>query len=244
RHRGARLGGRARSRRRQVPRHASRRVAAADPGGDLQRDTVARGIQSRHRNDHGPRGDAADLVSPAAIAGGIGRYFVRKLAFLVLAACLSVTAAAAQEPSKLEADAKKAFDTGKFKEAGDKYARAAESADVPDDRKADVHLQSAWSYYIAGSSKAAREQLKSALTLRPDLKVIPDFYSPDFANLASAVRAEVSGANVPAVDVEEVKRGARAKLEDGKTEEALYDLKRAEAANDPEVFRIEAEAAD
>jgi len=169
---------------------------------------------------------------------------VRKLAFLVLAACLSVTAAAAQEPTKLEADAKKAFDTGKFKEAGDKYARAAESADVPDDRKADVHLQSAWSYYIAGSSKAAREQLKSALTLRPDLKVIPDFYSPDFANLASAVRAEVAGANVPPVDVEELKRSARAKLEDGKVEEALYDLKRAETSNDPEVFRIQAEAAD
>ena len=87
------------------------------------------------------------------------------------------------------------------------------------DRRGDVHLQSAWSYYIAGSSKSAREQLKAALTVRPDLQVIPDFYSPDFANLAAAVRAEVAGANVPAVDVEELKRSARAKLEDGKTEE-------------------------
>jgi len=110
------------------------------------------------------------------------------------------------------------------------------------DRQADLHLQSAWSYYIAGSSKNAREQLKSALTARPDLQVIPDFYSPDFANLAGAVRAEVAGANVPPIDVEELKRSAKAKLADGKAEEALYDLKRAGNVNDPEVYRLLAEA--
>jgi len=169
---------------------------------------------------------------------------VKRFAVLLVAAVLSATTLAAQDAARLEADAKKAFDSGKFKEAGDKYAKAAESPDMQADRRGDVHLQSAWSYYIAGSSKSAREQLKAALTVRPDLQVIPDFYSPDFANLAAAVRAEVAGANVPAIDVEELKRSARAKLEDGKTEEALYDLKRAESSNDPEVFRIEAEAAD
>jgi len=169
---------------------------------------------------------------------------VKRLAILLVAAALSAGTLTAQDAAKLESDAKKAFDSGKFKEAGDKYAKAAESADMQADRRGDVHLQSAWSYYIAGSSKSAREQLKAALTARPDLQVIPDFYSPDFANLAAAVRAEVAGANVPAVDVEELKRSARAKLEDGKTEDALYDLKRAESSNDPEVFRIEAEAAD
>ena len=169
---------------------------------------------------------------------------MKRFAVLLVAAVLSATTLAAQDAARLEADAKKAFDSGKFKEAGDKYAKAAESPDMQADRRGDVHLQSAWSYYIAGSSKSAREQLKAALTARPDLQVIPDFYSPDFANLAAAVRAEVAGANVPAVDVEELKRSARAKLEDGKTEDALYDLKRAESSNDPEVFRIEAEAAD
>jgi len=172
---------------------------------------------------------------------------VRRLAVLLLAAVLGTGAAsvaAAQDAAKLEGDAKKAFDSGKFKEAGDKYAKAADAPDLAADRRADVHVQSAWSYYIAGSSKAAREQLKAAITARPDLQIIPDFYSPDFANLAAAVRAEVQGANVPPVDVEEVKRGARAKLEDGKAEEALYDLKRAEASNDPAVFRLEADAAE
>ena len=152
--------------------------------------------------------------------------------------------ALAQEPSKLEVDAKRAFDSGRFKEAGDRYAKAAEVEGLPPDRQADLHLQSAWSYYIAGNSKSAKEQLRSAVTARPDLQVIPDFYSPDFANLAAAVRAEEGSANVPPIDVEELKRSARAKLADGKAEEALDDLKRAANSNDPEVFRIQAEAYD
>jgi tetratricopeptide (TPR) repeat protein len=164
----------------------------------------------------------------------------------ILGFCLILTlasgAALAQDEARLEAEAKRAFDSGRFKEAGDKYAKAAAAAGLPADRKADLHLQSAWSYYIAGSSKSAREELKSALTSRPDLQIIPDFYSPDFANLASAVRAEVAGANVPPIDVEELKRSARAKLADGKAEDALHDLKRASGSNDPEVFRIQAEA--
>jgi len=72
--------------------------------------------------------------------------------------------------------------------------------------------------------------------------VIPDFYSPDFANLAAAVRAEVAGANVPPIDVEELKRSARAKIADGKAEEALYDLKRVSNSNDPEIYRLMADA--
>jgi tetratricopeptide (TPR) repeat protein len=170
---------------------------------------------------------------------------MRRIAgFAMLVAVLGIAPLAAQESSKLEADAKKAFDSGKFKEAGDKYAKAAEAPDLPADRQADLHLQSAWSYYIAGSSKRAREELKAAVTARPDLQVIPDFYSPDFANLAGAVRAEVAGSNVPAYDVEELKRSARAKLADGKAEEALQDLQRASTSRDPEVFRIQAEADD
>lgn len=178
----------------------------------------------------------------ASVAGGVRRCILRRVAALALGLVLISAALPAQDTSKLEADAKKAFDSGRFKEAGDKYAKAAEAAGLTPDRQADLHLQSAWSYYIAGSSKSAREQLKSALTARPDLQVIPDFYSPDFANLAGAVRAEVAGANVPPIDVEELKRSARAKLADGKAEEALYDLKRVGNVNDPEVFRLLAEA--
>ncbi len=168
---------------------------------------------------------------------------MRQLLGLALALSLLPGAAFAQDP-KLEAEAKKAFDSGRFREAADKYSRAAEVAGLPAERKADLSLQSAWAYYIAGNSKSAREELKVALQARPDLQVIPDFYSPDFANLASAVRAELSVANVPAIDVEELKRSARAKLADGKAEEALFDLKRAAGSRDPEVARIQAEAND
>ena len=123
-------------------------------------------------------------------------------ALVLVVALLLTTAALAQDTAKREGDAKRAFDSGRFKEAGEKYAKAAETAGVPTDRKADLHLQSAWSYYIAGNSKSAREELKSALAARPDLQVIPDFYSPDFANLASAVRAETAGTSVPAIDID------------------------------------------
>jgi tetratricopeptide (TPR) repeat protein len=169
---------------------------------------------------------------------------VKHILALSVALLLAGAGAFAQEPSKLEGDAKRAFDSGRFKEAGDRYAKAAEIEGLTPDRQADLHLQSAWSYYIAGNSKSAKEQLRSAVTARPDLQVIPDFYSPDFANLAAAVRAEVGGSHVPPIDVEELKRSARAKLADGKAEEALDDLKRAAGSNDAEVFRIQAEAYD
>jgi len=157
-------------------------------------------------------------------------------------ALFAAVPAAAQDAAQLEAEAKKAFDSGKFKEAGEKYVRAADAAGITPDRKANLLLQSAWSYYIAGNSKSAREELKAALSARPDLQVVPDFYSPDFANLAATVRAEVAGANVPAIDYEELKRSAKAKLADGKAEDALFDLKRASTSTDPEIYRLIAEA--
>ena len=167
-----------------------------------------------------------------------------RITALLLSLVLGAGAALAQDAEKAEGEAKRAFDSGRFKEAGDKYAKAADTPNLAVDRNADLHLQSAWSYYIAGNSKSAREQLKSALTARPDLQVIPDFYSPDFANLAATVRSEVAGAHPPAIDLEELKRSAKAKLADGKAEDAVYDLKRAGSANDPEVFRILADAQD
>jgi tetratricopeptide (TPR) repeat protein len=148
-----------------------------------------------------------------------------------------------QESARLEADAKRLFDAGRFKDAGEKYAKAAEAADVAADHKADLHLQSAWAYFISGNSKTAREGLKAAFSARPTLQVPAEFYSPDFARIALAVRAEVAGASgMPPPDLQELKRTAREKLNDGKVEEALYDLKRAESANDPQVHRLLAEA--
>ena len=165
-------------------------------------------------------------------------------ALAILFVLFLAVGAVAQDTAQLEAEAKKAFDSGRFKEAGEKYARAADGAGVTADRKANLHLQSAWSYYIAGNSKSAREELKAAMAARADLQVVPDLYSPDFANLAAAVRAEVAGAHVPAIDYDELKRSARAKLADGKAEDALFDLKRASTSTDPEIFRLIAEADD
>jgi len=167
---------------------------------------------------------------------------MRKVLGFLLAAILAASATA-QDAGKLEAEAKKAFDSGRFKEAGEKYTKAAESTG-PADRKGDLYLKSAWAYYIAGNSKSAREELKAALTAKPDLQVIPDLYSPDFANLAATVRAEVGAANVPAIDYDELKRSARAKLADGKAEDALFDLKRGANSTDPEIYRLIAEADD
>lgn len=146
---------------------------------------------------------------------------------------------AAQDAAKLEADAKRAFDTGRFQEAGDKYAKAAEAADSAD-RKSELHFQGAWAYFIGGSTKAARENLKAAFTERPNLDIVPDFYSPDFVRLAQAVKAEVAPA-APSADLAELKRMAREKLADGKADEALYDLKKAEASPDPQLHRLMAD---
>ncbi|HEU5250343.1 MAG TPA: tetratricopeptide repeat protein, partial [Thermoanaerobaculia bacterium] len=147
------------------------------------------------------------------------------------------------QAEKLESEAKHAFDSGRFKEAGEKYARAAESPDAAAERKADLYLNSAWSFYIAGNSKNARDNLRAAYSARPELVVVGDLYSPDFARLAQSVRAEIAGTTplLGPSELRELKRSARRKLTDGKAEEALADLKPAEKSNDPEVQLLLAE---
>jgi Tfp pilus assembly protein PilF len=158
----------------------------------------------------------------------------------LLAAALCV----AQEPGKLEGDAKRAFDSGRFQEAGEKYAKAAEEPNLAADRKSDLYFQSAWAYFIGGNSRTARESLKAAFSARPNLEIAADFYSPDFVRLAQSVRAEVAGPSAPPPDIAELKRTAREKLADGKAEEALYDVKKAEKSNDPQIHLLLAEIYD
>jgi tetratricopeptide (TPR) repeat protein len=163
-----------------------------------------------------------------------------------IAAALLVAATLSGEeaPTKLEAEAKRAFDSGLFADAGDKYSRAAQAHGLSSDRQADLYLQGAWSFYIGGSAKKARESLKSAFRAKPTLGVAGDLYSPDFARLAQSVRAEVTGSADATLDLGEVKREAREKLQQGKTEEALASLKRGVNANDPELHRLLGEAYD
>ncbi|HYB54500.1 MAG TPA: tetratricopeptide repeat protein [Thermoanaerobaculia bacterium] len=160
--------------------------------------------------------------------------------FLVL---LVAAAARAQDTSKLETEAKRAFDSGLFADAGDKYSRAAQTAGVAPDRQADLFLQAAWSFYIGGNARSARESLKSAFRAKPTLAVAGDLYSPDFARLAQTVRGEVTGSS-DVVDVAEIKRDAREKLQQGKAEDALASLKRGSSSNDPELHRLLGETYD
>jgi len=163
---------------------------------------------------------------------------------LVLAAFLAAANLFAQEAaSKLETDAKRAFDSGLFAEAGDKYTRAAQAAGLPNDQQAALHLKAAWSFYIGGNGRGARESLRSAFRADSSLSVAGDLYSPDFARLAQTVRTEVTGAS-EAPDVAEIKRDGREKLQQGKAEEALASLQRGAAANDPELHRLIGEADD
>ena len=181
------------------------------------------------------------MDSSAARAGRAGNGPVTRrpmraaamLSGLLLASALCF----AQTAEKLEADAKRAFDSGRFKEAAEKYARAADSADAPADRKGDLYLNSAWAFYIAGSSKNARDNLKAAYSARPDLVVVGDLYSPDFARLAQSVRAGIAGTTplLGPAELRELKRNARRKLTEGRAEEALADLKTAAGSSDPEV---------
>ena len=143
-----------------------------------------------------------------------------KIAAAVLFACLAALPLAAQDPGKMEADAKRAFDAGRFQEAGEKYAKAAEAADLTADRKSELSFQSAWAYFIGGNSKAARENMKAAFTARPNLEIVADFYSPDFVRMAQVVRAEVAGSSAPPPDTAELKRTAREKLAEGKAADA------------------------
>jgi tetratricopeptide (TPR) repeat protein len=167
----------------------------------------------------------------------------RAAGFLALALILGAPALA-QEQDKMEADARRAFDAGRFQEAADKFTKAAEAPNLADDRKSELYFQSAWANFIGGNSKASRENLKAAFTARPNLDIVADFYSPDFVRLAQTVRAEVSGAAVPSADLTELKRISREKLADNKAEEALYDLKRVEKSADPQVHRLLADAYD
>lgn len=168
--------------------------------------------------------------------------FLRMLA-AVTAALLLWRTLPAQEGPRNESEAKRAFDSGRFVEAGEKYAKAAEIT-AASDRKAELYFQSGWAFFIGGRSPAARDSLKAAFTARPTLGIEPDLYSPDFVRLARSVQAEVTGPGLPGVDPAEIKRTAREKIADGKIADALYDLKKIESSNDPEVHRMLAETYD
>jgi Flp pilus assembly protein TadD len=171
---------------------------------------------------------------------------VRRALAILLGLVLAAALGLAQEAAKVEAEAKRAFDSGRFKEAAEKYARVADSAETAADRKGELYLNSAWAYYIAGNSKSSRDSLRAAYSARPDLVVVGDLYSPDFARLAQSVRAEIAGTTplLGPAELRELKGAARRKLSEGNAEGALADLKSAAASNDPEIQVLLSEVYD
>ena len=159
-------------------------------------------------------------------------------------ACLAA-AAAAQDAAKLEAEAKSAFDSGRFKEAGEKYAAAAEAPGLPPTARRDLHLQSALGVLHrrqlqeraraaqVGARRASgppgRRPTSTAPTSptspRPSAARSPERACPPSTSRSSSARPAPSSPT------------ARPRT-------PLYDLKRAAESTDPEVFRILADAHD
>jgi superkiller protein 3 len=144
---------------------------------------------------------------------------------VALALALLASGAGGQEASEsYEREAKKEFNQGRFKQAAAKFERAAEATN-DGSRRARMHLQEAWSHFNARSPKDAREALKSVFSLKPDLEVVADFFSPDFMKLVDEVRvASRSAAAAPEADVAETIRMARERLKDGQVDEVIHDL--------------------
>ncbi len=162
----------------------------------------------------------------------------RGAAAAALLACAAILFAA--EIDKTVSDARRAFEAGRFKEAAAKYLQAAATPDLPADRVADLALQGAWSSYIGGDAASAHDSLKKAFLARPEMEVLPEFYSEDFAHLAATVKSQTVAA--PKADLEELKRSARERLAAGLAQDVIYDLKRAGATTDPDIHRQLAEA--
>ena len=165
---------------------------------------------------------------------------MKRIAALLLLACGLAAFAAGADTDKLVDDARRAFEAGKFKEAASKYLQAAATPELPPDRVADLSLQAAWASYIGGDVNASKDALKKAFTARPEMEVLPEFYSEDFARLAGTVKSQTVAA--PPADLTELKRGARERLAGGLAQDVLYDLKPVENSRDPEIHRLLAEA--
>src|SRR5258706_6883930 len=129
----------------------------------------------------------------------------------------------AADTEKLVADARRAFESGRFKEAATKYLQAANAPDLSQERIADLSVQSAWASYIGGDSAAAKSSLKKALLARPQMTVLPEFYSEDFAHLAATIKSQLPPP--PKVDLEALKASARQQLARRHGQDTPYDLR-------------------
>jgi len=151
---------------------------------------------------------------------------LRAAAFAVaLGSALVAGPGAGQEASEsYEREARKDFNQGRFKQAALKFERAAEAA-ADRTRQSRMHLQEAWSHFNARAAKDARDALARAFLTRPDLEVIPEFFTPEFLRLVDEVRtATRAAAPPPGVDIAETIRMSRERLKDGRLEEVVHDL--------------------
>jgi tetratricopeptide (TPR) repeat protein len=139
--------------------------------------------------------------------------------------------ALAQEGSdSLEKEARKALNSGQFKKAALKFESSAAATTDPA-RRSKMYLQAAWSQFNDRLNDrrldASRDALRRALTLSPDMEIVPEFFSPEFMKVVEETRAAnrpVTPAAPPVADLAETKRVAREKLADGNAEEVVHDL--------------------
>ena len=163
-----------------------------------------------------------------------------RIAGFAAAALFASIVSLAADTEKLVADARRAFEAGKFREAAAKYLQASNESGLEPDRVADLALQSAWACYIGGDVPGSRQALKKAYLARPQLEVLPEFYSDDFAKLAGEIKKEMPPP--PKIDLEALKASARERLAGGLAQDVVYDLKRVADSTDPEVHRLLAQA--
>ena len=163
------------------------------------------------------------------------------LAAALLSAALTLPA---QETSGLEAEAKRAFDSGLFAEAGDKYSKAARTAGLS--RRPPGGAVSAGRVVLL--HRRQREERPRVAQGRVHREAVPDRrrrpLQPRFraALPGRAHRGHGRGRRRGRRDGDQA--DGREKLQQGNAEDAVASLKRGAASNDPELHRLLGEAYD
>lgn len=164
---------------------------------------------------------------------------------LVSVALLSSLALAQGASEALEAEARKAFRAGRYKDAAIKFQDAAAAASDPT-RRARMEVQSAWSHFNLRDPRAAREAARRAFVSDANLEIVPDFFSPEFVALvAESRRAAKAASPGPGAELGELKRTSLEKIHDGRAADVVYDITNVPSEKrDAELWEILAKAYD
>jgi tetratricopeptide (TPR) repeat protein len=110
----------------------------------------------------------------------------RVLATLVLLACAG--RAWAQD---LAAQAAEAYRRGDLRQAAKLYSDAADAETTPD-KRAEIRVQAAWTYFAMKNRAKTEETLTQVLRDAPALELVPDFYTPEFLTLFERIKTRLA----------------------------------------------------